>query len=305
MTAFAELEKEWQGQHYKFQAKCVNHRFFDLKLRAGRDWQILENEIKSWLKAPLIRGSLDLWIDYSSNSIAPEQDSTKNKVSTFLKQFKSALEYGEDVKMSNPIVGTAIKAFALLNNSHLWMSELDNSANASPKEIIGVDNLKKWIEELAEKLHEERLREGAQTHLAILEIHDSLLRSLNLLNSKIPALLEEWRKNMEERIAKLAEKLEQASPDSSRIYQEFVMLADKKDVSEELQRIDSHLKALKKMLDAPSEMQIGKKLDFLAQELNREFTTLNNKTQDPETSEFIGLAKLQVEKIREQSLNLV
>ena len=233
------------------------------------------------------------------------ESGSKLKVSRFLESFKAALENGQDVKMSNPLVGPALKAFALLQNQALWWNEEEEREEFSIKDSIGTDQLKNWIAELSEKIAQERAIEGEETRKAIQEIHKNLSLSLKKLEAKIPALHQEWKKQMEDRIAKLAEKMEQATPDSSRVYQEFVMLADKKDVSEELQRIDSHLKALNSLICDPKEQNVGKKLDFLAQELNREFTTLNNKTQDPETSSEISEAKLEVEKIREQSLNLV
>jgi uncharacterized protein (TIGR00255 family) len=307
MTSFAQIEKEHGGVLFKIQCKSVNHRFFDIKIRAGREWQMKENDIKSWMKPLLNRGSLDLWVDSSlpkSINTDPSKDETKRRLSNFLSLLENA---SRDNNSAHPGLNEPswLKPLVLSLNKDLWWNESPEESDPASS-LNDCSELKDWFMELARKMQEARLIEGNQTRLAISHISKELRKHLDELSTETENLNRIWEKNLYERIEKLSEKLGQdLPPDSSRVQQEFVMLADKKDVSEELQRLDSHIKALESMIHTTQDGQVGKKLDFLAQELNREFTTLNNKIQDPELSKKLGGCKLLVEKIREQCLNLV
>ena len=303
MTCFAQVEKEHDGVHYKLQAKSVNHRFFDLKLRASREWQVIENDINSWMKKNLQRGHVDLWIENTKDFSSGGEGIDLSRINRYMKNLQRAYKESENFQLGAPFIGNILKASALIVNRDLLQQDEGKSSNSG--ESLKKEILKEWFHELSEKMREARLNEGSETQKNIKDIHSDLSACLEILQRETPKLLDEWKSNMEERIQNLAEKFEKETPDSTRIYQEFVMLADKKDVSEELQRIDAHLKALETLLTANQEKAVGKKLDFLAQELNREFTTLNNKTQDPQLSETIASGKLSIEKIREQALNLV
>lgn len=301
MTSFAQIEKEHNETLYKIQAKSVNHRFFDIKLRAGREWQMKENDIKAWLKSELHRGSVEIWIDTSKPNETDETES-QEKLDRFLSKLDSAVQSSDN---NHPRLNETpwITPLTLALNRDAWWQEESNSAKGSS--IEDCDELKSWFQELAEKMNAARQKEGAQTQAAISDITGQLRKNLNSVTSEVNELNALWEKNIHERIEKLSERLQQEPPESSRIYQEFVILADKKDVSEELQRIDSHLNAVEELVHKNKEKQVGKKLDFCAQELNREFTTLNNKIQNPELGKRLGDSKLLIEKIREQCLNLV
>lgn len=301
MTSFAQIEKEHEGTLYKIQAKSVNHRFFDLKIRAGREWQMKENEIKTWLKSKLHRGSVELWID-TSKPAKQESESGNEKLSSFLEQLDGAAAFAAK---SHPTLQQSpwLPALALALNKEAW---LQDEISGSPQSTLeNCENLEAWFLELADKMNEARQVEGLQTQKAVEEIGKQLRANLDIVSANVEELSSAWEKNLHERIEKLSERLQQEAPENSRIYQEFVLLADKKDVSEELQRIDSHLKALEELLLRNKDKQVGKRLDFCAQELNREFTTLNNKVQNPELGKKLGESKLLIEKIREQCLNLV
>jgi len=302
MTGYAQADLSLNGRHFKFHIKSVNHRFFEFRLRAPREWQTLENELRAWCKDELQRGSVDFTIEESRGlgSDAEAREETFAKARAFVAQLSKAIAATQG-DWGNSLVTDGEKALILAKNPELWAADLPlRETQALPE----ADALKRFVKSLCEKLVEQRLSEGDQTRHSVND-HGTYIRlQWEKIRDRLPALKETWKKALEERLQKLAESFS-SNLDSSRIYQEFVLIADKRDVSEEIQRIDAHLKSLEALVANPKESAIGKRLDFIAQELNREWTTLSNKIQDPDLNQLVGEAKLTIEKIREQSLNLV
>jgi uncharacterized protein (TIGR00255 family) len=303
MTGYAQLEFDLKGRHFKLQAKSVNHRYFEFRMRAPREWQMMENEIRTLCKEALQRGSVDFWIEEARSpaETRPQADANVSAAREFISGLTRTLR-ATQADWNGVWIPDAIKALILSRNSELWNSdETQTPQDLSPdsKEFAAT------IHELCEKLTEQRRTEGEQTRLSVLA-HGSYIREQwNQICADLPRLKDSWRRGLEERIEKLSESLTGNSLDPQRIYQEFVLLADRRDVSEEVQRIDSHLKSLERLAEHPKESSVGKRLDFVCQELNREWTTLSNKIQDAGLNQLVGEAKLTIEKIREQSLNLV
>jgi uncharacterized protein (TIGR00255 family) len=264
---------------------------------------MMENEIKSWCKEILQRGSVDFSIEESRGAggtrDAQEIDFTKARA--FVSRLAEALAATQG-DWGSAQVPQAERALILARNLDVWAHE------APPKDTESLppsEDLQAFVRKLCLQLLEQRLAEGEQTRRSVVEHGESIRKEWNLVSAQLPTLKEAWRKGLEDRIQKLGATMGGATLDPARVYQEFVMLADKRDVSEEVQRIDSHLKALETLTTAPREDAIGKRLDFVAQELGREWTTLGNKIQDAALNQHVGEAKLTLEKIREQSLNLV
>ncbi|MEO5667386.1 MAG: DUF1732 domain-containing protein [Bdellovibrionota bacterium] len=303
MTGYAQADIGLKGRHFKFQIKSVNHRFFEFRIRAPREWQMLENEFRSWCKEELQRGSVDFSIEEARGAFAARGTSSEDfsKARGFICRLTQALEATQG-DWGNSQISDGERARILSNHPETWNSDF----NVKEVEVLPeADELKSFVMDLCGKLLEQRLSEGEETRRSVIE-HGSYIRSQwELIRNELPPLKEAWRKGLEERLQKLAESFSGGSLESGRIYQEFVLLADKRDVSEEVQRIDSHLKALDALIESPKDPAIGKRLDFIAQELNREWTTLSNKIQDAALNQHVGEAKLTIEKIREQSLNLV
>lgn len=303
MTGYAQADLSIKGRHFKFQIKSVNHRFFEFRIRAPREWLMMENEFKGWCKEVLQRGSVDFSIE-ESRSAAPSRGTSEtdfSKARIFVARLAEALAATQG-DWGAAQVPQAERALILARNIDVWVQEpaLKESEGLPP-----ADELRTFVESLCAQLLDQRLAEGEQTRRSVVEHTQSLRREWNLMSAELPTLKDAWRKGLEERIQKLAASLGGPALDPARVYQEFVMLADKRDVSEEIQRIDSHLKVLETLTLEPREDAIGKRLDFVAQELGREWTTLGNKIQDAALNQHVGEAKLTIEKIREQSLNLV
>lgn len=303
MTGYAQEDLPLKGRHFKFQIKSVNHRFFEFRMRAPREWQMMENDFKSWCKDELQRGSVDFFIEEArgATTFASESDESLTTARSFVTKLSGLLAHTKDA-WGHATLSDAEQAQILARNPELWSSD---SGSRDTELIADADELKGFVKSLCAKLIAQRLSEGEQTRLSVVGHGNYIRTQWEVIRKQLPPLREAWKKNLEERLQKLAESFSGGVLDSGRIYQEFVLLADKRDVSEEVQRIEAHLKVLEALTTNPKEAAIGKRLDFIAQELNREWTTLSNKIQDAGINQHVGEAKLTIEKIREQSLNLV
>lgn len=305
MTGYAQTEWTHESRHFKFQAKSVNHRFFEFRMRAPRDWQMLETNMKNWCKAKLERGSVDFWIEEVPRSRnESDKGADHAKVQNMFLRLNDALKASrESSAWGRGWMPEAVRALILSRMPDLWMEPSHSNMGDMP--LPEEAEIKKLVEEVCDKLVEARGTEGEGTRKVVASYTQHIRELWIKVSNEIPAIREGWKTNLEERLNKLSESFAGGVLDSQRIYQEFVMLADKRDVAEEIQRIDIHLKALDQHIEAPTENAIGKKLDFFMQELNREWTTLSNKIQNAELNQSVGEAKMTIEKIREQSLNLV
>jgi uncharacterized protein (TIGR00255 family) len=192
------------------------------------------------------------------------------------------------------------------------LAALFNFKTPSESSGEGLDNksLEPLVNEISEELSQSllslRRREGEEIRRALDREKEVLSRSLKEFSTRLPELQNTWRRELESRMSEWAQLLAVKTPESDKIFQEFVLILEKRDVAEELQRIEAHIKALGSLLSENSKRDnLGKRLDFLAQELHREWTTLNNKVSDTDLSPFVADAKLAIERIREQSLNLL
>lgn len=305
MTGYAQLDFLVEGRQFKLQAKSVNHRFFEFRMRAPREWQMLENEIRSLCKEELQRGSLDFWIEEAKTPIYGKESGASED---FAKARAFVLKLGQVLKATEAEwQGTGIanseRAQFLARHSDNWNAE---SVSRDSSELpLDAEAFAVHVRSVCSRLMDQRRKEGEETRLSVVEHGQYIRKQWAEICRELPLLKDAWRKNLEDRLQKLAESFTGGSLDPQRIYQEFVLLADKRDVSEEVQRIDAHLKSLDALTTFPRESAIGKRLDFVCQELNREWTTLSNKIQDAALNQIVGEAKLTIEKIREQSLNLV
>jgi len=295
MTAYAVLEASLSGKTYKVHLKAVNHRFLELKCRMPKSWLPFENDAKSLFQKKLERGSLDLWVEEARSL---KESKTQFGVVDFFKKLQQATKDVEGI--NSFFIPPPVRAMILARFPDLWWNESAEAESPLKKEEILL-----IFEQLSTSLNTVREFEGAQTQNVLLE-YTGALEKLHLEIHKLyPQIRKDWEGSYRERIAKASDDLKIQGPSEERILQEVLVLAEKKDVAEELSRIEGHLKTLRTQLESPSQDHVGKRLEFLLQELHREWTTLGNKIQNLEVSQNVVEAKLALEKIREQSLNLV
>ena len=299
MTGFATVSVQAGKAAYKIELKSLNHRFLDLKIRMPRDFAPLEAELKALLEKEMKRGSVDLWIE--------RQNQAKAASRWVLNEEQAEEAYGilsrlrEKFRLDEKISAKDLVSFPEV----LIKPESEALTDEENEEIKKV--IQAGVVEAASRLVKMRLSEGSRLKDALFAILDLLDAAHDRLTRERRLLQERARIRIKKRIEQCFEAYE--TPDEraralmeTRISQEIAYTLEKLDVEEELTRFKGHIHAVRALLGSGG--PVGKKLDFILQELNREVNTLGNKSQDLEISHEVIELKMAVEQMREQSLNL-
>ena len=276
-------------EEYKLsvEMKAVNHRYLDMSIKMPKKFNYFEAGIRNLLKNDIQRGKVDVFINY--------EDYTENKMS--LKYNASlAAEYMEYFKKMEEQFGIAndIKVSVLSRMPEvLTMEEVPDDEDSMWKILSEV------VEEAADSFVESRVREGEHLKNDLLGKLDYMLEQVAFIEERSPRVVAEYRMKLEEKVHEL---LESASIDEGRIATEVTIFADKICVDEETVRLRSHIEHTRKELLAGG--SVGRKLDFIAQEMNREANTILSKANDLEISEHAIILKTEIEKVREQIQNI-
>ena len=287
MTSFGRCEKVIEEYKFSVEMKAVNHRYLDMSIKMPKKFNYFEAGIRNLLKNDIQRGKVDVFINY--------EDYTENKMS--LKYNASlAAEYMEYFKKMEEQFGIAndIKVSVLSRMPEvLTMEEVPDDEDSMWKILSEV------VEEAADSFVESRVREGEHLKNDLLGKLDYMLEQVAFIEERSPRVVAEYRMKLEEKVHEL---LESASIDEGRIATEVTIFADKICVDEETVRLRSHIEHTRKELLAGG--SVGRKLDFIAQEMNREANTILSKANDLEISEHAIILKTEIEKVREQIQNI-
>lgn len=287
MTGFGRCEKVTEEYKLSVEMKAVNHRYLDMSIKMPKKFNYFEAGIRNLLKNDIQRGKVDVFINY--------EDYTENKMS--LKYNASlAAEYMEYFKKMEEQFGIAndIKVSVLSRMPEvLTMEEVPDDEDSMWKILSEV------VEETADSFVESRVREGEHLKNDLLGKLDYMLEQVAFIEERSPRVVAEYRMKLEEKVHEL---LESASIDEGRIATEVTIFADKICVDEETVRLRSHIEHTRKELLAGG--SVGRKLDFIAQEMNREANTILSKANDLEISEHAIILKTEIEKVREQIQNI-
>ena len=287
MTGFGRCEQVTEEYKLSVEMKAVNHRYLDMSIKMPKKFNYFEAGIRNLLKNDIQRGKVDVFINY--------EDYTENKMS--LKYNASlAAEYMEYFKKMEEQFGIAndIKVSVLSRMPEvLTMEEVPDDEDSMWKILSEV------VEEAADSFVESRVREGEHLKNDLLGKLDYMLEQVAFIEERSPRVVAEYRMKLEEKVHEL---LESASIDEGRIATEVTIFADKICVDEETVRLRSHIEHTRKELLAGG--SVGRKLDFIAQEMNREANTILSKANDLEISEHAIILKTEIEKVREQIQNI-
>ena len=267
--------------------KSVNHRYLDVNIKMPKKLNFFESAIRTLLKEYIERGKVDIYITY--------EDFTENNLSL---QYNKALA-GEYLKYLNQMA----EEFGLEND--IRVSTLSRYPEVFAMEEQPVDedelwsSLEKALRGAFEPFVESRVREGENLKKDLCEKLDNMVSYVDFIEERSPQIIVEYRARLEE---KLRELLADNQLDDSRIAQEVTIFADKICVDEETVRLKSHILSMKDSLNAGG--SVGRKLDFLAQEMNREANTILSKSNDLKISDTGISLKTDIEKVREQIQNI-
>lgn len=284
MTGFGRGVAEGENYTVTTEIKSVNHRFKDVRFKMSSLFNGIEMELKKTLFSQVKRGTFDVYINYKKAEQSSRfDDLDAEKVQAYLDRFKEIVGEGQKLKVSPT---DFLRSEFFKDNDLSQDPELNQLAQDSFKGAL-------------EKLMESRSGEGEKLKSVILA-HKSEYESYF---QKIEGQSELFQSGMEEKLRKRFEEYkDEVKVDEPRFMQEVVFYLEKLDIHEEINRIKSHLEKLDSIIMKGGE--VGRQIDFLMQELNRETNTIGSKSASEEISSSVVQMKVQLEKIREQGLNL-
>ena len=288
MTGFGRSEVVTDERKITIELKSVNHRYLDLSIKMPKKLSFLEGSIRNLMKTYIQRGKVDVYITYEdytiNNGTLKYNKELAAEYIACLKQIQQDFDMDYDIKVST----------------------LSRYPDILTMEEQSVDEEELWsileppVREACEKFVQTRTQEGHNLEKDLLEKLDGLDKKVTRIEERSPEVVNAYRTKLE---AKVSELLEDTQIDDNRIAAEVILFSDKICNDEETVRLHSHVKNMKKMLTTETE-GIGRKLDFMAQEMNREANTILSKSSDMEISDIAIDLKTEIEKIREQIQNI-
>ena len=288
MTGFGRCEAADEERKFTVEMKGVNHRYLDANIRMPKKLNFFESAIRSLLKESVHRGKVDIFITY--------EDFSESQVSLKYNETLAA-EYLEKFKMME-------EKFSLEND--IRVSTLSRYPEVLTMEEKMDDEeelwkgLKKALDGAIAQFVQTRTVEGENLKKDLIAKLDGMLELVGQIEERAPKIIAEYREKLE---GKVKELLEDTQIDEGRIASEIVIFADKICTDEEVVRLRSHVEHMKATLQS-DDRGIGRKLDFIAQEMNREANTILSKANDLETSNIGIELKTEIEKVREQIQNI-
>ena len=286
MTGYGRAKLSKDDREYQIEIKSVNHRYLDISVRIPKQLSYLEETIKKEIAKKVKRGKIDVFVTFENNSLEGKEIKINTELAkSYIDELK---KLAEKENILSDIQVTEISKYPDVLN--IQSSQDDEKITKEVLETITIatDNLVQMRETEGNKISED------------------LLKRLNTINKKVEeiaklstGLIEEYVVKLEERIKEI---LKNQEIDKTRLAQEVVIYADKCSIEEEVTRLNSHISQFKNLLN--SNEAIGKKLDFIIQEMNRETNTIGSKANNLEITNGVIDIKTEIENIREQVQNI-
>ena len=287
MTGFGRCEVQKDSRKFTVELKSVNHRYLDVNIRMQKKLNFFETAIRNLLKSYANRGKVDIFITYEDLSQA--QVAVKYNAVLAGEYLKYLKQMEEEFGLENDIRVSTLSRYP----------EVFTMEEQSEDEEELWNGLKETLEGAFSQFVRTRQTEGENLKRDILAKLDRLSKLTAYIEERSPQIVSEYRAKLEE---KMKELLADTQIEESRIAAEVILFADKICTDEEVVRLKSHISHMRNTLDEKDE--IGRKLDFIAQEMNREANTILSKANDIEVSDYAISLKTEIEKIREQIQNI-
>ncbi|MFT7229274.1 MAG: hypothetical protein ACI8PW_001875 [Methylophilaceae bacterium] len=282
MTGFASHERNTDNGVIQVELRSVNQRYLELHFKLADAFRTQESQAREMLKAKLGRGKVECRINLAKATTEESLELNHSVLQHIAESVKTASEYFVETQ--------AVNILDVLQMSGVVTAHVLD-ADALAQDVVGV------LEVVIEALIEARAREGEKLSSMISERLTEVEALVLIVKPMLPNMVKAYQEKL---LAKLEEV--QLSNDQERVYQEMVLYAQRVDVDEELSRLDSHVHEVKRILAAGG--MVGKKLDFLMQEMNREANTLGSKSVAIETTQIAMQLKVLIEQMREQIQNI-
>ena len=290
MTGFGSGTYSTESLSVTIEMRAVNQRFLELNIRMPHAYLALEDTLRQHIKQVLHRGKVDVFV--TVREITPKEPTISINYAA-LTACKNAL----DAVQTNVFDGEKTTLPVLMNLTKDWFSQEPPVIDTEAVWPVFEQALSQSLQEIAAM----RQREGENISRDLLKRTESMTAMIDAIASRKEDIVARYQERLEKKIMSLLEKADKV-PDEDRLLQEVAIYADKVDFTEEVVRFRSHVVQLKGFLQ--QEGDIGRKLDFLIQEMNREVNTIGSKAGDMDVTEYVLQLKNEIEKIREQIQNI-
>ena len=287
MTGFGRAEAELDGKKITIELKTVNHRFLDINIRMPRTLGFAEESIRKTIKKQLSRGRVDVFVNYSSIG---DDDKTASADMALIRSYVSAArKAAHECGITDDL---ALSHIIRIPDAIIVQEEKEDEEKLTALVVGALENALCSLTDMRE-------REGAELFENIEECLGLLIETVATCENKKDYISAEYSEKLKLRLADL---LDGADIDETRFNSEIAYIADKADITEEIVRLNTHISQFGQI--AKKNIAIGRKLDFVVQEMNRELNTIGSKSSDIEITSAVIEGKSVVEKIREQVQNI-
>lgn len=286
MTGYGQGKFTNDGRDYTVEIKAINHRYNDITIKMPRYLNFLEDTIRKYVSTTLNRGKIDVYIS-----------------------LKNMSDKGREIKIDKCLAGMYINELRAVAAEYNLPDDLSTTSIARMPDLFVVENenledlywneLKNALDGALENINKARTSEGERLAQDIHSRLNKISEIIPIVEEASKKLLDEYKAKLENRIAELGAN---EIVDESRLGVEIVLFADKSSICEEITRLKSHIESFKEMINA--EGPIGKKIDFLIQEMNRETNTIGSKANSLGITKYVIEMKNELENIREQIQNI-
>lgn len=287
MTGFGRMESVKDKIKITVEMKAVNHRYLDLNIKIPKKLSIFEIEIRTALKKAIQRGKVDVFITFEDSSetasVLHYNETLAGEYIKYFRQMADKFHLEDDIRVST-----------LARFPEIFTMEDQDADETALKEVLN-----EAIQGAAAKFLDSRMREGENLKKDMLDKLDELLVNVDFIEKHSPQIITNYQEKLKTKVKEL---LDDKQMDESRIAAEVTIFADKICVDEEIVRLRSHILAVKNALTEGG--SIGRKLDFIVQEMNREANTILSKSTDLAISNIGIELKTSIEKLREQIQNI-
>ena len=287
MTGYGKSEQTIDSLNVTVEIKSVNHRYFEFSARVPREYGFLEEKLKKYCNSLITRGKVECYVSVED---LEEREMEVNVNETLAAGYVKALkELSERFGLKDDISAVTLSRYPDVITLHKASEDEERIWNA----------VKTVAETAVSKFIEMRETEGSKLRGDILSRADYIIECVEFIEGRSPETVREYNEKLKQRMKEL---LGDAAVDEQRLLNEAAIYADKIAVDEETVRLRSHISQLRVFMN--SSEAIGRKLDFLVQEINREANTIGSKAQDVDIAKKVIAIKAEVEKIREQVQNI-
>lgn len=289
MTGFGRCEAEINGREITVEVKSVNHRYFEFSCRTPRGYGFLDDKLKSYVNSRVSRGKIDMFVTVGANDEAPSEVTVNHQlVSGYINAMK---EISDTYGVENDVTVVSLSRFPDVFTVHKPAEDEEQITN----DVLSV------AKTALDSFITMRETEGEKMKADILSRANTILSIVGEIEERSPQTVAEYEERLLERIKQTLEDY-QVEIDEQRVLTEVAVFSDKVAVAEETVRLRSHFEQLNKFLEYDE--PVGRKIDFIIQEMNREANTIGSKVQDAALAHKVVDIKSEIEKIREQVQNI-